>query len=145
VASSAPPIGNQQISEPGEPENEDSLPGTAIALEYQLGTSEIERFRAYLAHNYSSDNAKLLVELIASDPSLFALLYRLIPDTRENIRSVIIDEYLELIERLATFRPPAEAQIQSNSFREQLQAWVSRQSDKANSAGSTTELMSGPW
>src|SRR5207253_5204275 len=54
------------------------------------------------------------------------LLYRLIPDTRENIRGVLIDEYMQLIEGLASFRPPAQEPIRGSVLGAQLSDWISK-------------------
>ncbi|MEZ5399216.1 MAG: hypothetical protein R2729_06065 [Bryobacteraceae bacterium] len=132
VASSAPALrrhqaGSEQLDE------EETFRGKEIELEHGLSADEVDRFRAYVATNSPSTSADLLLTLVASDPTLFAVLYRLIPDTRENIRSVLIDEYMTLVEGLATFRPPAQDAVRGSALSEQLRLWVA-----------TRQLRSGP-
>ena len=122
--------------------------GTDIRLDYALTEPEVRRFRSYLEINYGSVDIDFVLSLLASDPAIFALLYRLIPDTRENIRSVISDEeYLDLVEGLTSFRPPKEESVRENStLSEKLNAWLEhrkREQEKPKESGSVPHT--DPW
>ena len=144
VASATPPIGQHPPKQGRELEEEEISSDTTIALEHQLAVAEIERFRDYLAQNYPPANPDLIVELLVSDPSLFALLYRLIPDTRWNIRDVLVQEYQQLVEGLGSFRPPKPQSLGGHTLKEQLRAWLSRQGESAVSLASVSSV-SDPW
>lgn len=125
VASSAPSLRRHQGGPTEQIEEEESFRGKEITLEHRLSPTEADRFRVYLANNSPATSSELLLNLLSSDPTLFAVLYRLIPDTRENIRGVLVDEYMALIEGLTSFRPPAQDSVRGSSLSEQLQLWVS--------------------
>ena len=72
-----------------EPEG---IGGTEVNLAYALTASETRRFRTYLLENVKDVDPELVLRYLDSDPAVFALLYRLIPDTRANIRGVVIEE-----------------------------------------------------
>jgi hypothetical protein len=145
VAASAPPMGRQSMKEDGESDEDERFRGTVIPLEHQLAGSEIERFREYLAKNYPSKSSDLVLQLLASDPSMFALLYRLIPDTRQNIRDIIVDEYLQLVEGLASFRRAPKEPVRGSSLGEQLQAWLSGQGESVSEPGASPWFATDAW
>lgn len=127
VATSSPSMRRH----PGVPtdqqlDEEEASSGTEIALDHRLTENEIDRFRAYLGKNSPNTSSSLVIQMLSSDPAVFALLYRLIPDTRENIRNVLIDEYMQLIEGLASFRAPTQEPTRGNSLSEQLRSWISK-------------------
>jgi hypothetical protein len=125
VASSAPSLRRHQ-GEPSETiEEEESFRGQEFAIEHRLSSAEVDRFRVYIANNSPATSMDLLISLLTSDPTLFAVLYRLIPDTRQNIRGVLVDEYMQLVEGLASFRPPGQDAVRGSSLGEQLQIWIS--------------------
>lgn len=126
VASVAPEITRSQTSADREPDEEESPQGSEIVLEYSLSEDERERFRNYLLDNNSTGDPDLVLQLLSDDPSVFALLYRLIPDTRQNIRSVIVEEYLDVVEGLVSFRPPKQESFGGGALREQLKAWLAQ-------------------
>jgi hypothetical protein len=126
VATSAPAMRRHAATSADQVDEEESLRGTDVAIEHLLTEGEIDRFRTYLGKHSPSTSSDLVLQMLASDPAVFALLYRLIPDTRENIRSVLIDEYMDLIEGLASFRPPMQEAIRGSSLSEQLGAWISK-------------------
>lgn len=144
VASVAPQMGRQHGRPDGEREEEESQ-GAEIRLEYALTEPEVSKFRAYLEANYGSVDVDLILNLLSSDPSVFALLYRLIPDTRPNIRSVLVEEYLTLIEGLASFRPPKEERVGSGVLREQLSAWLAKHRGQGATPGASGVAASDPW
>jgi len=145
VAASAPAMRRQPTRPDSDLDEEESFRGTEIALESRLGGSEIDRFREYLAAHYPSTSTELVLRLLASDPSLFALLYRLIPDTRENIRAVIVEEYLNLVESLASFCAPTEEPQRGSSLSAQLQVWLSKRNQAVAEQGSTKSSSVGAW
>ena len=126
VAASAPPMRRQTSTSADQLDEEESFRGTEVALEHRLAEAEVDRFRTYLERNSPSTSSDLLLQLLTADPTVFALLYRLIPDTRENIRAVLIDEYMQLIEGLASFGPPMQEPIRGSSLSEQLRVWISK-------------------
>ncbi len=127
VASVAPEMGRRPLPASTDfDEGEESFSGTEVELNYELTPQEVPRFRRYLTDNYGTVDPDLVLSLLASDPSVFALLYRLIPDTRQNIRDVLVEEYLSLVEGLASFSPPREERIRGGSLREQLKAWLAQ-------------------
>jgi hypothetical protein len=138
VASSAPALQRHQGGTSEQIDEEESFQGQEIAIEHRLSPTEIDRFRAYISDNSAATSMDLLLNMLTSDPSLFAVLYRLIPDTRVNIRTVIVDEYMQLVEGLATFQPPSLDAIRGSSLSEQLQLWVSTRQlpFRSESAGS---------
>jgi len=125
IASSAPALGRYQGGPSEQEEEEEGFRGQKVPIEHRLSLSEIERFRAYVVNNSPATSMDLLLNLLTSDPALFAVLYRLIPDTRENIRGVLVDEYMQLVEGLASFRPPSQDVVRGSSLSEQLRLWVS--------------------
>jgi hypothetical protein len=125
VASSAPALRRYQGGSSEQEEDEEGFRGQEIMLEHRLSPTEVDRFRAYVANNSPTTSMDLLLNLLTSDPALFAVLYRLIPDTRQNMRSVLVDEYLQLVEGLASFRPPSQDVVRGSSLSEQLRFWVS--------------------
>jgi hypothetical protein len=126
VATSAPAMRRHNAPAVDQLEEEERFRGTEIALEYRLAEDEVGRFRAYLEKNNPSTSPDLILQLLAADPSVFALLYRLIPDTRENIRAVLIDEYMQLIEGLSSFRPPTQEPMRGSMLSDQLSSWISQ-------------------
>jgi hypothetical protein len=127
-------------------EEEDSSRGTEVSLTYQLSADEISRFRTFLEDNYGGGNSDAVLRLLESDPALFALLFRLIPDARANIREVIVAEYLALIERLASFRPPVHEVSRGSSLSDQLRAWQSqREEGTVIAKGADDPFPSGVW
>jgi hypothetical protein len=133
VASSAPALRRHQGGASEQMDEEETFRGKEIALEHSMSSTEVDRFRAYVANNSPSTSSDLLLTLLTSDPTLFAVLYRLIPDTRENIRSVLVDEYMALVEGLASFHPPTQDAVRGSALSEQLRLWVA-----------TRQLPSGP-
>ena len=125
---------------------EEASRGAEISLDYALTDHEIQRFRTYLEKNYGEIDADLLLRLLSSDPAVFALLYRLIPDTRENIRAVLVDEYLELIEGLSSFHPPGEQGVRGSSLGDQLRIWLAHQKPNIEAReANTAQLHTGLW
>ena len=125
VASSAPALRWHQGGTGEQLDEEETFRGKEITLEHALSSTEMDRFRAYIATNSPSTSSDLLLALLTSDPTLFAVLYRLIPDTRENIRGVLVDEYMALAEGLASFHPPTLDAVRGSSLSDQLRLWVS--------------------
>ncbi|MCL4797713.1 MAG: hypothetical protein KJZ84_24325 [Bryobacteraceae bacterium] len=125
VAASAPTMRRQPGRALDDMDEEEPHRGTEITLEHRLAETEILGFRHYLEANSPSTSSDVILSLLAQDPTVFALLYRLIPDTRENIRSVLIDEYMQLAENLASFRPPTLEAVRGSTLSDQLRAWVS--------------------
>lgn len=146
VASVAPQMGRPRSNVDVDVDEEDGSQATEIRLDYALTDPEVRRFRSYLETNYGSAEVDLVLRLLASDPAVFALLYRLIPDTRENIRSVLVEEYLELVEGIASFRPPTEERIGSGILSQQLKAWMERRVQTHTAPrDSATIPQSDPW
>lgn len=125
VASVAPAMArraqNLAVDLDDEPEG---MGGTEVNLAYALTASETTRFRSYLLENVKDIDPELVLRYLDSDPAVFALLYRLIPDTRANIRGVVIEEYLALVEGLATFNPPTGESVRGSTMEEQLAKWL---------------------
>jgi len=128
IASSAPLL-RRSAGEAGEREDDDeeAFRGQEVILDHRLSAAEVDRFRTYLSSNSPTTSTDLMVQFLTADPALFAVLYRLIPDTRENIRGVLVDEYLQLVDGLASFRAPSEEVVRGSSLSEQLQLWLSKQ------------------
>ena len=122
----------QQQTEGIDPDADEVYGGTEISLSYGLGQKETQRFSRYLAENGNIDPAPVVQEL-SRDPSLFALLYRLVPDARQNIRSVLVEEYEKLCEGLLSFAAPSLGSVRGGALRDQLNAWlVKRQKKEAS-------------
>ena len=112
VAASAPAMRRPSaLTSDAVEEDEDSFHGTDITVDHRLSEQEIARFRMYLEKNSPSTSTDLLLQLLSADPAVFSLLYRLIPDTRTNIRGVLVEEYLDLIEGLVSFHAPIQEPI----------------------------------
>ena len=124
VASSAPAFRRPQDGQDVQ-EDEERFRGQEIAIEHRLSLAEVDRFRTYIATNSAATSMDLLLNLLTSDPALFAVLYRLIPDTRQNMRSVLVAEYQQLVEGLASFRPPSQDVVRGSALSDQLRLWVS--------------------
>lgn len=124
VAAGAPEIGRRRANTDADLDEDETPQGTEILLDYPLASGELERFRAYLVENNATSDPGLVLQLLATDPSVFALLYRLIPDTRQNIRAVLVEEYLGLVEGLVTFRPPEGETVKGGTLAEQLKSWL---------------------
>lgn len=145
VASVAPQMGHQR-PKADDVDQEETSRGTEVRLDYALTEPEVRKFRSYLEINYGSVDIELVLSLLASDPAIFALLYRLIPDTRENIRSVLVEEYLDLVEGLTSFRPPKEERVGSGVLSEKLNAWLEhrkREQEKPKESASVPHT--DPW
>lgn len=146
VASVAPEIPRRKLSGTADLDEEEGFLGAQVPLEYVLTETEAHRFRAYLVDNYGEVDADLVLRLLALDPSVFALLYRLIPDTRENIRAVLVNEYLSLVEGLASFRPPRAEHLRGGTLSGQLRVWLaSRKRQPVESEEGTPAAQPGPW
>lgn len=126
VASVAPQMGRPRAKAGEELDEDESSNATEVRLKYDLSEPEVPKFREYLETNYGSVDVDLILRLLTSDSTMFALLYRLIPDTRDNIRSVLVDEYMSLVEGLASFRPPTEERVGTGALGEQLKVWMER-------------------
>jgi hypothetical protein len=127
-------------------DEEDSTRGTEVSLAYKLSTEEISRFRIFLETNYGGGNSDSVLGFLESDPTLFALLFRLIPDTRENIREVIVEEYMALAERLSAFRPAVEGAVRGSSLADQLRAWQKHQVQASGTSRNVADPSpNGPW
>lgn len=123
-------------------EDSDASRGVEVNIDYALTDSESNRFKEYLLENVHDVDPDLVLRFLTSDPAIFALLYRLIPDTRENIRAVVVEEYLNLIEGLSTFRPPSGDSLKGSTLGDQLKIWLG--SNRLPSAGSEATLTSQP-
>jgi hypothetical protein len=147
VASVAPEIGRRRgPGSPSELDEEEPAVGTEVNLDYGLSESEAKKFRTYLGENYKDVDTELVLRLVTAEPSLFALLYRLIPDTRENIRDVLVEEYLNLAEGLSSFRPPVLDQMRGSTLQEQLKVWLASQGRRVSEpAIELTAAQPGPW
>lgn len=97
--------------------------GQEVSLNYRISTDRYDEFEKYLQENGASD-PDLIVRQLQQDPSLFALLYRLVPESRENITIVLRDEYQRLVQAMASFSPPeSDAPVSGNTLQEQLLMW----------------------
>jgi len=139
VATSSPSMRRHAAGSSDQIDDEETPRGTEIALDHSLAETEIEHFRVYLGRNSPTTSSALLLQMLTADPAVFALLYRLIPDTRENIRSVLVEEYMQLIEGLATFRAPVQEPGRGSVLSEQLRAWISAR-EQPMKAGSTVDV-----
>jgi hypothetical protein len=125
VASVAPKMARRSVTYALDPdEDPEASRGIEVTLDYPLSASEESRFKNYLVENVSDVDPDLVIRYLATDPAVFALLYRLIPDTRENIRGIVIDEYLNLVDGLATYSPPLGDQVRGSTLKEQLAIWL---------------------
>ena len=122
----------QQRTDDVDPDADEVYGGIEIPLDYQLDEKETLRFNRYLAENGDIDPIPV-VQQLSHDPSLFALLYRLVPDARENIRSVLVEEYVQLCEGLLSFSAPTLGSIRGGTLRDQLNAWLSKRQGKRSS------------
>jgi hypothetical protein len=146
VASVAPQMGRPRTKTDAEVDEDESSNGTEVRLAYALTESEVRKFPEYLETNYGRVDVELILRLLASDSTVFALLYRLIPDTRENIRYVLVEEYMNLVEGLASFRPPGEERVGSGVLSEQLKAWMERHKRPAGTQGLNVSVQqTDPW
>lgn len=146
VAAGTPEIGRRRGNANADLDDDETPQGTEILLDYALVGGELERFRAYLVDNNATSDPELILQLLTADPSVFALLYRLIPDTRQNIKTVLVDEYLDLVEGLIAFRPPEREAIKGGTLAEQLKSWlVQRNREQVITAEDTQRAPSDLW
>ncbi|WP_433968303.1 hypothetical protein [Tunturiibacter gelidiferens] len=145
VASVAPAMAKRGLLANHDLDDElEASRGIEVNLDYALTESEANRFRTYLIENVRDIDPDLVLRLLASDPAVFALLYRLIPDTRENIRGVVVDEYLSLVDGLATFRPPTGEQLRGSTMSEQLSIWLGTHRTKPTTLEASAESQQSP-
>ena len=146
VASVAPEMARARSGTDSDVDEEETFQGTEVSLNYSLTRNETQQFRHYLQENYGSVDTDLILQLLSSDPSVFALLYRLIPDTRENIRAVLVDEYMSLVEGLSSFHPPQQEELKGSALRDQLKVWLAqRKREPVSDEASYSQLQPGLW
>jgi hypothetical protein len=147
VASVAPAMARlTNLVNSSSDEDSDASRGIEVNIDYALTESESKRFTEYLLENVHDVDPELVLRYLTSDPAVFALLYRLIPDTRENIRAVVVDEYLNLIEGLSTFRPPLGESVKGSTLSDQLKVWlVNHKPLAASSDAASNNQPSSSW
>lgn len=106
--------------------NEDRMPGHEISLGYSLAPAEQQDFELYLREN-GVKNPGAVIQSSSDSDAFFALLFRIVPQARQNIKQVIIEEYLSLEQSLLAFQPPpSEKSFGGRSLAEQLTQWLLR-------------------
>lgn len=141
-ATQLPAISFKRDDEPEIDERDPS--GEEVSLDYRLSPNERKDFQSYLEEN-GALNSDLVARQIADNPELFALLYRLVRESRENITAVLVEEYQRLVHALVSFQPPdPDTPTGGSTLRENLIAWWEQHDDlHAPSGGDALKADSG--